>query len=102
MDTTFKRKESAAAWEWDQRKQRGEVSSVLDKLMQYQGLEEVKQHFLDVKSKVEICKEQDPDGTMNVLNSERFNVVFQGNPGTGAHQMAPSQFIIHDTNECSM
>ncbi|EHK47300.1 hypothetical protein TRIATDRAFT_171722, partial [Trichoderma atroviride IMI 206040] len=79
---------SAAAVEWDRRKQYGEESNALDELMQYQGLEEVKQFFLDVKSKVEICKEQDPDGTMNILSLERFNVVFQGNPGTGKTTVA--------------
>lgn len=81
----LKRKVSVAAQEWYSRKHNGESSSVLDELMQYQGLEEVKQHFLDIKSKVDICDKQDPDGEMNVLKSERFNVVFQGNPGTGGH-----------------
>ncbi|KAM6481008.1 P-loop containing nucleoside triphosphate hydrolase protein [Trichoderma sp. SZMC 28011] len=88
VNTMFKRKESTAAQEWYRRKQRGEKSSALDELMEYQGLEEVKQHFLGVKSIVEICKEQDPDGTMNVLSLERFNVVFQGNPGTGKTTVA--------------
>lgn len=81
----LKREVSIAAEEWNRRKDYGESSSALDELMQYQGLEEVKQHFLDIKSKVNICKEQDPGGKMNVLKLERFNVVFQGNPGTGVH-----------------
>lgn len=78
-------KVSAAAQEWNSRKNTGEFSSALDELMQYRGLEEVKQHFLDIKSKVDICDKQDPDRRMNVLKLERFNAVFQGNPGTGAH-----------------
>ncbi|KAL7924178.1 P-loop containing nucleoside triphosphate hydrolase protein [Trichoderma austrokoningii] len=86
----FQQKHSAAAQEWDCRKRCGENSSVLDKLMQYQGLEEVKQHFLDIKSKVAICKEQDPNGEMGVLNLERFNAVFQGNPGTDEHKIMPA------------
>lgn len=55
-----------------------ESNDVLDELMQYEGLEEIKQQFLDIKSKVDVCKEQG-----RALDSERFNVVFQGNPGTG-------------------
>ncbi|KMU89771.1 stage V sporulation protein K [Coccidioides immitis H538.4] len=70
---------SPAAEEWEKRKAaRGEVNEVIDRLMRYQGLEEVKQQFLDIKSKVDICESQGRS-----LNRERFNVVFQGNPGTG-------------------
>lgn len=102
VNTMFKRKESTAAQEWYRRKQRGEKSSALDELMEYQGLEEVKQHFLGVKSIVEICKEQDPDGTMNVLSLERFNVVFQGNPGTGECHIKTSQFLNNDVDRYSI
>ncbi|KAL6832828.1 P-loop containing nucleoside triphosphate hydrolase protein [Trichoderma camerunense] len=84
----FRQKNSAAAQEWDCRKQYGENSNILDELMQYQGLEEVKQHFLNIKSKVAICKEQDTNGKMNILKLERFNAVFQGNPGTGKTTIA--------------
>jgi hypothetical protein len=55
-----------------------ESNVVLDELMQYEGLEDVKQQFLDIKSKVDVCKRQGRN-----LKSERFNIVFQGNPGTG-------------------
>ncbi|RSL58858.1 hypothetical protein CEP54_007559 [Fusarium duplospermum] len=85
----FKRKRSKAAQEWARRKRwDGEESDVLDELMGYQGLEEVKQRFLDIKSKADVCKKQDPDGELNRLKSERFNIVFQGNPGTGKTTIA--------------
>ncbi|KAM0520573.1 hypothetical protein ACHAPE_002968 [Trichoderma viride] len=84
----LKRKVSVTAQEWNSRKNNGESCSALDELMQYQGLEEVKEHFLDIKSKVDIIKKQDPDGEMDVLKLERFNVVFQGNPGTGKTTVA--------------
>ncbi|KAL4987922.1 P-loop containing nucleoside triphosphate hydrolase protein [Aspergillus falconensis] len=61
----------------------GESNDILDELMQHEGLEEVKQHFLDIKSKVDICKKQGRD-----LKSERFNIVLQGNPGTGKTTVA--------------
>ncbi len=74
----FDQAPSRATELWTERKKRGETSKILDELMLYQGLEEVKRQFLDIKSKVDICEEQGRD-----LNQERFNVVFQGNPGTG-------------------
>lgn len=74
----FNQAPSRAAQLWDERKKRGETSKILDELMLYQGLEEVKRQFLDIKSKVDICEKQGRD-----LKQERFNVVFQGNPGTG-------------------
>jgi len=74
----FHQAPSRAAQIWDERKKMGETSKILDELMLYQGLEEVKRQFLDIKSKVDICEKQDRD-----LKQERFNVVFQGNPGTG-------------------
>ncbi|KAK4220917.1 hypothetical protein QBC38DRAFT_449623 [Podospora fimiseda] len=68
----------SAEEEWNRRKREfGVKSDVLDKLMTYVGLNEVKMQFLDIQSKVALCKEQ------GRLSKERFNVVFQGNPGTG-------------------
>lgn len=90
----LKRKVSAAAQEWSSRKNNGESSSALDELMQYQGLEEVKQYFLDIKSKVDICDKQDPYRKINVLKLERFNAVFQGSPGTGAHAVISSCCVL--------
>ncbi|XDG04538.1 hypothetical protein ABKA04_004153 [Annulohypoxylon sp. FPYF3050] len=74
----FESKPSDAGQEWDSRKSLDNESHyILDELMQYQGLEAVKQQFLDIKSKVDCCRVQGRD-----LKSERFNIVFQGNPGT--------------------
>ncbi|KAK4078312.1 uncharacterized protein Triagg1_3328 [Trichoderma aggressivum f. europaeum] len=79
----FNQTRSRATQNWHLRKLHGEKSNTLDELMQYQGLEAVKQHFLDLKSMVDIWKKQDPEETMDILKQERFNIVFQGNPGTG-------------------
>ncbi|KAJ8121413.1 hypothetical protein ONZ43_g2126 [Nemania bipapillata] len=51
--------------------------------MKYVGLEGIKQQFLDIKSKVDIYKEQGRN-----LAEERFSAVFQGNPGTGKTTIA--------------
>lgn len=70
---------SSAAIEWELRKQRNdEQNCVIDELMGYVGLEEVKWQFLAIKSKVDVCKEQGRNP-----KKERFNIIFQGNPGTG-------------------
>ncbi|KAI1741348.1 P-loop containing nucleoside triphosphate hydrolase protein [Xylaria scruposa] len=74
---------SNAQREWARRKSRGEKNEVIDELMGYVGLEGVKQQFLDIKSKVDICKEQGRN-----LASERFSIVLQGNPGTGKTTIA--------------
>ncbi|KAI1169718.1 P-loop containing nucleoside triphosphate hydrolase protein [Nemania sp. FL0916] len=80
----FKPTYSSAENEWAQRKAiGGEQNDVLDALMKYVGLESVKQQFLDIKSKVDICKEQGRG-----LASENFSIVFQGNPGTGKTTVA--------------
>ncbi|KAK1255081.1 hypothetical protein MKX08_009076 [Trichoderma sp. CBMAI-0020] len=80
----FQLAQSSAAQEWKTRKKLyDEASSVLDKLMDYQGLEEVKQHFLDIKSQVKTCLKQGRD-----LKKQRFNIVFQGSPGTGKTSVA--------------
>lgn len=56
--------------------------------MAYEGLEDVKQQFLDIKSKVDIYKEQGLN-----LRSERLNMVFQGNPGTGEQFTSISHYL---------
>jgi predicted AAA+ superfamily ATPase len=74
----FPIKKSAAEQEWEQLKLQGVKNPAIDKLMAMVGLENVKQQVLAIRSKAETCKLQGAD-----LSKERFNVVFQGNPGTG-------------------
>lgn len=56
---------------------------VIEKLMKLVALERVKEQFLAIKSKVEICHKQKAS-----LKKERFHAVFQGNPGTGMYNPA--------------
>ncbi|KAL6820788.1 P-loop containing nucleoside triphosphate hydrolase protein [Trichoderma camerunense] len=80
----FQSAQSNAFLEWEQRKNiHGEASDSIDELMRLQGLEGVKQHFLDIKSKIDICVEQ-----RRSLNGQRYSAVFQGNPGTGKTTVA--------------
>ncbi|XHG06593.1 hypothetical protein AWENTII_009781 [Aspergillus wentii] len=74
---------SYAAQEWEFRKRNGEENDVIDRLMEFQGLEEIKQQFLNIKSKIDICQGQGRD-----LAKERFSIVFRGNPGTGKTSVA--------------
>ncbi|KAK1829287.1 P-loop containing nucleoside triphosphate hydrolase protein [Podospora conica] len=65
--------------EWEHLKATdGCQSQPLDDLMEMIGLEEVKQEFLSIKSKVDLTTRQ---GTS--LASERFSCSMLGNPGTG-------------------
>ena len=57
---------------------------VIDELMKLVALEKVKEQFLAIKSKVEICHKQKAS-----FRGERFHAVFQGNPGTGMRNSAP-------------
>ncbi|PNP43488.1 hypothetical protein TGAMA5MH_04460 [Trichoderma gamsii] len=84
----FEEKYSSAAYDWNLMKRHGETSKSLDELMQYQGLEEVKQLFLDIKHKVDVCKKQGGRRNKNILKLERFSIIFQGNPGTGKTTVA--------------
>lgn len=78
----FKGNASPAQREWDRLKAEGFKSSEIDELMEMVGLEEVKRQFIAIKVKVETCKRQGAD-----LKNERFNIIFQGNPGTGKHPL---------------
>ncbi len=70
---------SGAQTEWEFLKQsEGAHSKPLDDLMQMIGLEEVKQEFLNVKSKVDTALRQGIS-----MASERFSCSMLGNPGTG-------------------
>ena len=75
----FPHKKSAAEQEWERRKcKEGASNDAIDELMELVGLEDVKEQVLAIQAKVETCKFQGTD-----LKKERFNIVFQGNPGTG-------------------
>jgi hypothetical protein len=79
--TPFGQRPSATKEEWEWQKangQAGKAEAAIEELMELVGLEEVKEQILAIKAKIEICKWQGVD-----MEGERFNVVFQGNPGTG-------------------
>lgn len=75
----FQNSKSPAAEEWErQKREEGAENEIIDQIMALVGLEKVKRQVLAIKDKVEICKKQETD-----LKKERFNIIFQGNPGTG-------------------
>ena len=78
----FQEKPSSAESTWKWRKTQDDLSDdtikIVDKLMDLVGLEEVKTQVLDIMNRVEVAKYQAID-----LKEERFNIIFQGNPGTG-------------------
>ena len=71
---------SASEREWERQKQQeGASNEAMDLLMtEMTGLENVKEHFLRVKSKIDTARRQGVD-----LKQERFDIVLTGNPGTG-------------------
>ena len=65
--------------EWKRQKgTEGADNDALDSLMQMTGLEDVKEKFLSIKSKVDTTIRQNVD-----LKEERFSAALLGNPGTG-------------------
>ncbi|KAF8417347.1 P-loop containing nucleoside triphosphate hydrolase protein [Tirmania nivea] len=75
---------SPAKEEWQRQKS---VDSAynrhIDQIMEMVGLENVKEHVLRIKAKVDISKRQ-----RTSLRNERFNIAFLGNPGTGKTTVA--------------
>lgn len=64
-------------WEY-QKKFEGASNSALDQLMNMIGLENLKEDFLGIKTKIDTAVRQDVD-----MTKERFGTALLGNPGTG-------------------
>lgn len=74
------KRESAAKNNWQRQKEvEGANNDAIDSIMDMIGLEDVKSQILRIKDKIDVGIRQN---TMS--KEERFNVIFQGNPGTGA------------------
>ncbi|KAJ7158758.1 P-loop containing nucleoside triphosphate hydrolase protein [Mycena filopes] len=70
--------------EWERQKRiEGASNTAIDEIMGMIGLEDVKAQVLKIKHKIDVVKRQHAQ-----LNDERFNTVFQGNPGTGKTTVA--------------
>ncbi len=70
---------SSARDEWEHQKEfEGAQNEALDSLMDMIGLEEVKDNFLSIKSRVDTALCQNID-----VSEERFGAALLGNPGTG-------------------
>ncbi len=64
-------------------------SESIDKLMALVGLEAVKAQFLAIKAKIDTFKDQEIN-----LQAERFNVIFQGSPGTGKYSVNSELYVV--------
>ncbi|KAJ7715419.1 P-loop containing nucleoside triphosphate hydrolase protein [Mycena metata] len=75
---------SSSEEEWERQKRiEGANNPAIDEIMAMIGLEDVKAQVLKIKHKIDVVKRQNAQ-----LNDERFNIVFQGNPGTGKTTVA--------------
>ena len=73
------RRHSSAKEDWDRQKTMENArNDAIDSLMDMIGLEEVKLQILQIKAKIEVSMRQNAD-----ISSDRLNVSFLGNPGTG-------------------
>ena len=73
------KRDSAAKNEWQRKKDvEGASNDAIDSIMEMTGLEDVKSQILRIKAKIDLGIRQNTSS-----KDERFNVVFQGNPGTG-------------------
>ena len=73
------RRHSPAKEEWERQKTMENArNDAIDSLMDMIGLEEVKLQILQIKAKIEVSLRQNAD-----MSSDRLNVSFLGNPGTG-------------------
>ncbi|KAK5727064.1 hypothetical protein LTR15_002956 [Elasticomyces elasticus] len=71
-----------ADWEY-QKKMEGASNTSLDTLMAMIGLENVKDHLLEIKARVDLSVRQGTD-----LKKDRYGTAFLGNPGTGKTTVA--------------
>ncbi|KAK8428842.1 putative AAA family ATPase [Phyllosticta citricarpa] len=75
---------SAAKDEWEYQKQYERASNpALDQLMDMIGLENIKEEFLAIKTKIDTAVRQGV-----AMNKERFGTALLGNPGTGKTTVA--------------
>ena len=73
------RRHSPAKEEWERLKTMENArNDAIDSIMDMVGLEEVKLQILQIKARIEISIRQNAD-----ISSDRLNVSFLGNPGTG-------------------
>ena len=73
------RRQSPAKEEWERQKTMENArNDAIDSLMDMIGLEEVKLQILQIKAKIEVSLRQNAD-----MSSDRLNISFLGNPGTG-------------------
>ena len=74
-----KQRHSPAKEDWKrQKKYENARNNAVDSVMDLIGLEEVKLQILQIKAKIEVSIRQNAD-----MSSDRLNVSFLGNPGTG-------------------
>ena len=75
---------SSAGREWEHQKDfEGAHNEALDSLMAMVGLEDVKDKFLSIKSRIDTGIRQNID-----MKEERFGAALLGNPGTGARLLS--------------
>ncbi|MCJ1427130.1 hypothetical protein MMC29_005033 [Sticta canariensis] len=78
------KRDSAAKNDWQRQKDvEGANNDAIDSIMEMIGLEEVKLQILRIKAKIDLGIRQNTSS-----KDERFNVIFQGNPGTGKTTVA--------------
>lgn len=73
------KRDSEAKNDWQRQNDvEGANNDAIDSIMEMIGLEEVKLQILRIKAKIDVGIRQNTSS-----KDERFNVIFQGNPGTG-------------------
>lgn len=87
---------STARDEWEHQKElEGAENEALDSLMDMIGLEDVKDKFLSIKSKIDTAVCQNVD-----VSKERFGAVLLGNPGTGSSCWSNIDFESFKLTQC--